>query len=59
MIAFALGIRPLPQQLRGTAPTPKRLGAKHNPTGQGWASPGITYGEKIAQIAEAIAGTEA
>jgi len=59
LIAFALGIRPLPQQLRGTAPTLKPLGAKHNPTGQGWASPGITYGDKIAQIAEAIVGTNA
>jgi hypothetical protein len=54
LIAFALSIRPLSSALRGSAPTLKPLGAKHNPTGTGWASPGIQYGKRIAAIAERI-----
>lgn len=57
LINFALGERPLPAMLRGTAPTLKLLGAHHNPTGQGWAFKGITYGAKIAAIAQAIKNT--
>jgi len=59
MIDFALGFRPLSRSLRGTAPTLKLLGARHNPTGQGWATPGDQYGATIAAIAEAIAALEA
>ncbi len=55
LIDEALGWRPFPAELRSTASTLRHLGAKHNPTGQGWASPGDTYGEKIAEIATAIA----
>jgi hypothetical protein len=54
MILYALGWRTLDPRLRGTAPTLKLLGAKHNLTGNGWASPGEKYGAKIAQIAEVI-----
>lgn len=54
MIDFALAFRPLPANMRGSAPTLKPLGAAHNPTGQGWAFPGDKYGERIAQIARAI-----
>jgi N-acetyl-anhydromuramyl-L-alanine amidase AmpD len=54
LIDFALSQRPLPSTLRGTAPTLKLLGAAHNPTGQGWATPGTQYGANIAAIAEAI-----
>lgn len=54
LIDEALDRRPFPAALRGTAPTLVQLGARHNPTGQGWASPGVTYGKKIAEIATAI-----
>ena len=54
LIDFALAQRPLPAALRGTASTLKQLGAAHNPTGQGWASPGTQYGARIAALAEAI-----
>lgn len=54
LIDFALSLRPLSRQMRGTAPTLKRLGARHNPTGHGWAYPGDRYGAKIATIAQAI-----
>jgi hypothetical protein len=59
LITFALNERPLPASLRGTAPTLKPLGARHNPTGNGWASPGDQYGERIAAIARAIVATVA
>jgi hypothetical protein len=57
LIAFALNERPLPAALRGTAPTLKPLGAAHNPTGRGWATPGREYGARIAAIARAIVAT--
>lgn len=53
-IERALRYRPLPLKLRGSAPTLKQLGKAHNPTGQGWASPGTDYGAKIAAIATRI-----
>ncbi|HEX8230727.1 MAG TPA: hypothetical protein VF826_15630 [Chloroflexia bacterium] len=59
LIAFALNQRPLPAALRGTAPTLKPLGAKHNPTGTGWAKPGKEYGAKIAAFMRAIIATNA
>ena len=58
MIDFALSFRPLSRSLRGTAPTLKMLGTRHNPAGQGWATPGDQYGERIAAIANAIEGLE-
>lgn len=58
LITFALSLRPLPSNLRGTAPKLKALGAKHNPTGNGWANPGIEYGKRIAKIAQEIAETQ-
>jgi hypothetical protein len=54
LIARALGYRALPIAMRGSAPTLKRLGKAHNPTGNGWASPGVDYGRRIAQIATGI-----
>jgi hypothetical protein len=54
MLDFALGLRPLNGALRGSAPTLRALGARHNPTGQGWAAPGDRYGAAIAAIAQAI-----
>jgi hypothetical protein len=54
LISFSLAKRPLARNLRGTAPTLKPLGAKFNPTGQGWAYPGDNYGNKIAELAQAI-----
>jgi hypothetical protein len=56
MITRALAYRPLPDTMRGSAPSLKQLGKVHNPTGQGWASPGDQYGAKIADIARRIAG---
>jgi hypothetical protein len=56
LIARALGYRALPTAMRGSAPTLKQLGKVHNPTGQGWASPGTDYGRRIATIATQIVG---
>jgi len=57
LIARALAYRPLPDQLRGSAPTLKQLGKAHNPAGGGWASPGTDYGAKVAAIARQIVET--
>jgi hypothetical protein len=54
LIKQALAGRSLPVVLRGSAPTLKQLGAAHNPTGRGWASPGTEYGERIAAVANAM-----
>ncbi len=51
LIGRALGYRPLPDVMRGSAPVLKLLGKHHNPTGQGWASPGDEYGLRIARTA--------
>ncbi|MFQ3632568.1 glucosaminidase domain-containing protein [Roseiflexus sp.] len=53
-IERALRYRALPARMRGSAPILKQLGKAHNPTGQGWASPGTDYGAKIAAIATRI-----
>jgi Mannosyl-glycoprotein endo-beta-N-acetylglucosaminidase len=55
LIAQALSYRPLPDKMRGSAPTLRQLGKAHNPTGQGWASPGTEYGAKIAALASRMA----
>ena len=55
-IATALQYRPLPDHVRGSAPTLKQLGAAHNPTGQGWADPGADYGARLAVIANQLRG---
>lgn len=54
MIERGLRYRALPKNMRGSAPTLKQLGKAHNPTGQGWASPGDLYGRKIAEVANSI-----
>jgi hypothetical protein len=54
LIGRALAYRPLPANMRGSAPTLKQLGKAHNPSGQGWASPGTDYGAKLAAIAQRI-----
>ncbi|MGQ9480566.1 glucosaminidase domain-containing protein [Chloroflexus sp.] len=57
LIAKALGYRPFPRVFRGSAQTLKQLGRAHNPLGAqgaGWASPGHTYGEAIARLANQI-----
>jgi hypothetical protein len=59
MIAHGLSYRPLPERMRGSAPILRQLGKVHNPTGQGWASPGADYGAKIAGLINAIAATRA
>ncbi|HYP40839.1 MAG TPA: hypothetical protein VEX13_10810 [Chloroflexia bacterium] len=57
LIDFALSVRPLGASLRGSAPTLKPLGARHNTTGMGWATPGVQYGARIAAIAKKIQDT--
>lgn len=56
LIDRALTYRPLPLVMRGSAPYLRLLGQAYNPTGQGWAKPGRTYGAKIADHANALAG---
>lgn len=56
IIATALGWRTLPAQARGSAQTLKQLGRAFNPSGFGWADPGLRYGERIAEYANAIVG---
>lgn len=51
LIARALLYRPLPLRTQGSAQTLKQLGKVHNPSGEGWASPGLDYGQRIATIA--------
>ncbi len=53
-ISRGLSYRPFPSNMHGSAPILKQLGKAHNPTGQGWASPGTNYGAKIAAIANRI-----
>ena len=53
-IARALTYRTFPDTMRGSAAVLRMLGRVHNPTGQGWASPGTDYGTKIAAIAARI-----
>jgi hypothetical protein len=55
LIAKAVLYRPFPRELRGTASMLRQLGAAHNPTGRGWATPGTDYGARIAEIANRIA----
>jgi Mannosyl-glycoprotein endo-beta-N-acetylglucosaminidase len=55
LIGRALAYRPLPDKMRGSAPSLRQLGKAHNPTGQGWASPGTEYGAKIAALASRMA----
>lgn len=57
LVALALAHRGLHPSMYGSAETIEQLGAAHNPTGQGWAKPGTTYGIKLAQIMTAIAST--
>lgn len=56
LIDQALRVRGLVDAMRGSAPILKALGRVHNPSGQGWASPGADYGQKIAQIANLMRG---
>lgn len=53
-IERGLRYRPLPDAMRGSAGALRQLGRAHNPTGQGWASPGTDYGAKIAAVANRI-----
>lgn len=53
-IARALNYRTLPWSVRGSAPVLRQLGRVHNPSGQGWASPGTNYGARISELANRI-----
>ena len=53
-VTRALAYRDLPAAIHGSAPTLRLLGRAHNPTGQGWASPGETYGQRIAEWANRL-----
>jgi hypothetical protein len=48
MMAFALGLRSLPHDFLGVAPTLRGLNGR-------WAVPGLQYGQSIAKIAASIA----
>lgn len=48
LIDYALGVRPLPSSFRGIAPTIIGLNGR-------WAVPGTTYGQRVTEIAKAIA----
>jgi hypothetical protein len=54
LIERGLRYRPLPDRMRGSATVLRQLGKAHNPTGQGWASPGTDYGARIAATANRI-----
>lgn len=56
LISFALSFRPLPDRVRGSAPTVRELGRVYNPSGSGWASPGLMYGAKIEEVIRRIRG---
>lgn len=53
-ILVALSYRALPGMLRGSAVNLRQLGQAHNPTGRGWASPGVQYGAMIAAVANRL-----
>jgi hypothetical protein len=55
LVEKALGYRPLPAQLRGSVRVLRHLGKAHNPQGEGWASPGTTYGRNVAAVATRLA----
>ena len=57
LISFALSFRPLPDKVRGSAPQVRELGRVYNPSGLGWASPGLFYGAKIEERMRKIRGT--
>jgi hypothetical protein len=48
--------RPIDLRIRGSAQNIKQLGAVHNPSGLGWAKPGVNYGARIAKIANRLIG---
>lgn len=56
LISFALSFRPLPDRVRGSAPTVRELGRAYNPSGSGWASPGLMYGAKIEEVIRRMRG---
>lgn len=56
LVREALAWRPLPPKVHGSAQVLKHLGKAHNPSGQGWASPGTEYGAKLAGVANRLAG---
>lgn len=58
LIERALRYRTLPPHMRGSAHSLRQLGKAHNPTGQGWASPGTDYGARVAATANRILNAE-
>jgi hypothetical protein len=54
LIERALAVRPLPAKVRGSVKQLQHLGKALNPSGEGWASPGKTYGRNIAAVAERL-----
>ncbi|MEN9937652.1 MAG: hypothetical protein RLZZ387_4231 [Chloroflexota bacterium] len=57
-IERGLRYRALQDKMRGSARTLRQIGRAHNPTGQGWASPGTDYGARIAATASRILSAE-
>lgn len=56
LIDYALSVRALPDDARGSAQTIKQLGRAHNPSGFGWADPGDQYGRALARLANDLRG---
>lgn len=56
LVEEALAWRPLPLPIHGSATMLRQLGKAHNPSGQGWASPGTDYGAKLAGVANRLSG---
>lgn len=57
LIDYALSVRALPDDARGSAQTIKQLGRAHNPSGFGWADPGDQYGRALARLANDLRGS--
>jgi hypothetical protein len=57
LITLALTYRPLDLAHHGSAQTLQQLGKAHNPSGGGWASPGASYGRKVAAAARRLQRT--
>ncbi|NNJ10562.1 glucosaminidase domain-containing protein [Chloroflexales bacterium ZM16-3] len=51
LVERALAYRPLDAKHHGSAANLRALGKTHNTSGQGWASPGPTYGRNLASTA--------
>ncbi|NTU85522.1 MAG: glucosaminidase domain-containing protein [Chloroflexales bacterium] len=54
LIDQALAYHPIDSRVRGSVRCLRHLGQAHNPSGLGWAKPGIHYGTHIAAVARRL-----